>query len=726
MWGNLVFPDLSPTNYKSILKEKIPVTLDHAIFRNEKTFIPANLRNHIHFWEHEILKDHPQKVNLLKWISGVRIEDFLNSFTDSEFQGIKLHSYYPHPVVFENYVPPQFDNFMNENIQEWIALGVLQEWDALRLPSDPDIPIVVCPLGVEPKKPRGLWDGRFVNEFCRDIPFSMDNAAKLSEIAWPQVYFFKLDHKNGYFHVPIHEQSRKFFGVCWKGTYYVLTVLPFGWKSSPYIYHTLTEAVIMYIRSLGIPMLGWIDDMLGMSEQITKHLSDEQQFQSAMRSMVVVTMVLFKAGYFLGINKCFLIPEKVITYLGIECNSITSRFYIPEERVLKYIPLLNSLISKQWVTYSDLEKMVGKLVSLESAVPAGMWYTREQYSALRMSGLSSTSHKAARDRKYIRVTPQITEEWCAWIFFMLQNKGSPWKLFQNVFIGADISSDASGRSYAGVVDFPGGSHKITAGEFEDDMLLQDIQVKEGEALRATLHMLVLECPDQIKGKTLVCKIDNQVLKAVIERKGTSQNLTLNSVGKQIYWLQQYGDFHIALEYVRSEDNVSDQFTRESPGLEASMTQQTFMVLWEKWGPFEWDLMASAANVKRDPEGNKLCFFSRYYDSQSKGVNLFSQQLHCLQNMYCFPPLPIIGMVVKFLEQQKVKCVLVLPSINASWVNLVSAYITDLLVLSKPYGTKAFTVLNGAENRVPKKYPYAMIAVQLDFAVQSSALAHLHF
>jgi len=84
------------------------------------------------------------------------------------------------------------------------------------------------------------------------------------------------------------------------------------------------------------------------------------------------------------------------------------------------------------------------------------------------------------------------------------------------------------------------------------------------------------------------------------------------------------------------------------------------------------------------------------------------------------------MVVKFLEQQKVKCVLVLPSINASWVNLVSAYITDLLVLSKPYGTKAFTVLNGAGNRVPKKYPYAMIAVQLDFAVQSSALAHLHF
>ena len=55
------------------------------------------------------------------------------------------------------------------------------------------------------------------------------------------------------------------------------------------------------------------------------------------------------------------------------------------------------------------------------------------------------------------------------------------------------------------------------------MLQEDIQVKEGEALRATLQLLTEQFPTQIKGKTLLCKVDNQVLKAVIERKGTSQN-----------------------------------------------------------------------------------------------------------------------------------------------------------------------------------------------------------
>ena len=61
--------------------------------------------------------------------------------------------------------------------------GSLEKWDDVRSPEDPEVPLVVSPLGVEPKKPRGLWDGRYVNEFCRDIPFTMESAAKVAEIS---------------------------------------------------------------------------------------------------------------------------------------------------------------------------------------------------------------------------------------------------------------------------------------------------------------------------------------------------------------------------------------------------------------------------------------------------------------------------------------------------------------------------------------------------------------
>ena len=631
----------------------------------------------------------------------MKLEEFLNSYTKSEFQGVKLDSHYPAALELQNYVPSEFDNFMDNQVQEWLQLGVMKIWEEVRFESEPEIPTVVCPLGVEPKKPRALWDGRYVNEFCRDIPFHMDNAAKVAEMAWLHTYFFKLDHKNGYLHVPLDRSCWKFFGVYWKGVYYVITVLPFGWKSSPLIYHTITEALAMYLRSLGIPMLCWIDDMFGSTEQYFREALDEHQFQAAMRSMVVTTIVLFKAGYFLGTSKCCLIPEKVMMYLGIECDSLHGRFFIPQERISKYLPILQNLITRQWVSFAELEKIVGKLVSLECAVPAGMWYTREQYATLRKSGISSSSRKIVKEKKNLKSTPQLIEEWSMWIFFLSANTGAPWKLFQNIYLHADISSDASGRAYAGVIDFPNGPFKIVAGEFDEAMLQEDIQVKEGEALRATLQLLIEEFPTQLKGKTLMCKIDNQVLKAVIERKGTSQNLALNNIGKQIYWLQQIGQFYISLQYVKSQLNVADKFTREAPGLEVSISHFVFMKIWNKWGPFEWDIMALPDNENKDPQGKKLSFFSRYHDLGTSGVDIFAQNLQFLDNIYCFPPIPIVGMVLKFLEQQQKDCIMVVPAINAPWVNLMSSYIVDLMVLVNPFDTKAFTVLNASGKRIPK-------------------------
>ena len=171
MWGNLVFPDISEGFYKSILRDKLPVSVGDAIFRKETNFVPANLKNHSSFWEQEILRDHPHKKTLLKWINGIQIEEFLNSFTTGEYQGITLNSYYPEKQEFQNYVPAEFEQFMDDTVNEWVRLGALQKWEEVRQLDDPEIPIVVSPLGIEPKKPRSLWDGRYVNEFCKDIPF---------------------------------------------------------------------------------------------------------------------------------------------------------------------------------------------------------------------------------------------------------------------------------------------------------------------------------------------------------------------------------------------------------------------------------------------------------------------------------------------------------------------------------------------------------------------------
>ena len=77
----------------------------------------------------------------------------------------------------------------------------------------------------------------------------LDNAASVADVAWEGAYFFKVYHKMGIIMCQYTRIPGNSLGFFVKGIYYVFAVLPFGWKSSPYIYHSITEAVSMYCRS---------------------------------------------------------------------------------------------------------------------------------------------------------------------------------------------------------------------------------------------------------------------------------------------------------------------------------------------------------------------------------------------------------------------------------------------------------------------------------------------
>ena len=80
----------------------------------------------------------------------MKIEDFYNP---SLRECIPMHSYYPQPQQFDNYVPPEFEEFIDTTVKEWERLGMLKRWDQVRKPGHPFVPTVVSPLGVEPSKP---------------------------------------------------------------------------------------------------------------------------------------------------------------------------------------------------------------------------------------------------------------------------------------------------------------------------------------------------------------------------------------------------------------------------------------------------------------------------------------------------------------------------------------------------------------------------------------------
>ena len=72
------------------------------------------------------------------------------------------------------------------------------------------------------------------------------------------------------------------------------------------------------------------------------------------------------------------------------------------------------------------------------------------------------------------------------------------------------------------------------------------------------------------------------------------------------------------------------------------------------------------NVYKEKDGKLLKFFSRYYYHSVGGVIVFSQPLDKLEGLFRFPPIIMLSKLLKFLQSQKVSCVLVVPQITVSW------------------------------------------------------------
>ena len=111
----------------------------------------------------------------------------------------------------------------------------------------------MLPFTVEPSKPHLYQDARFLNNWMRDQPSSLDKLVDVSWYIYKASFLTKCDDKSGYDHILLTERSRKFFAIEWGGWWLVNATLPFGWKQSAFIYHLTGFAASSVIRDLGIP-----------------------------------------------------------------------------------------------------------------------------------------------------------------------------------------------------------------------------------------------------------------------------------------------------------------------------------------------------------------------------------------------------------------------------------------------------------------------------------------
>ena len=116
------------------------------------------------------------------------------------------------------------------------------------------------------------------NRVVPTASFSLPSVWDVRPSVKPSSYFAKYDIRDGFWHVPIAEGSKKRLVVRHPGTGRLMwaTRLPFGYLEAPRIFCALTEAVVSRLRKkaagLGIHFYVFVDDVLvvGDSEELTR------------------------------------------------------------------------------------------------------------------------------------------------------------------------------------------------------------------------------------------------------------------------------------------------------------------------------------------------------------------------------------------------------------------------------------------------------------------------
>ena len=124
------------------------------------------------------------------------------------------------------------------------------------------------------------------------------------------------------------------------------TTLPFGWKASAFIYNSIGLVATSYVRSLGVPCTQYIDDRHAGQLRLHAHRKNQfSDFQLAEMPCFIACSVLLSLGYFIGLKKCVLEPQRLVRFLGYLCDSEKQAFILPEDKRLKFAALRESILN---------------------------------------------------------------------------------------------------------------------------------------------------------------------------------------------------------------------------------------------------------------------------------------------------------------------------------------------------------------------------------------------
>ena len=249
---------------------------------------------------------------------------------------------------------PERNNLSADSNSEAVSTAILKELKrghtAGPFESHP-LPSFFCsPLGAASKKDgtkRIILDlsfppGSSVNGIPVDLTHvqytSFDEALDMIRLVGPGCFMGKIDIQHAFRLCPVHPDDWPLLGYRWQGRYFFDLCLPFGSRSSPCIFNMFADA------------LQWVLVRKCLISAISHYLDDfilcAPTFHETQCKINDVQALFNKVGVPIALDKLEG-PSQVMTYLGIEIDTISSVVRLPKSKLSELKCMVFSWRSKR-------------------------------------------------------------------------------------------------------------------------------------------------------------------------------------------------------------------------------------------------------------------------------------------------------------------------------------------------------------------------------------------